>query len=204
MILSIFFICILTLYVFSFELSIPDFCQLKNRVMSSLLTMVGVPVHSVTSGTLCNPTDCSPPGSSVHGISQARVLEWVAISFFRGFSWPSDWTWVSGLGRQILYRWATKEAHWLWVTCIFWIWVLCQMCFAKISQIVDFLWDSFTVFWRGNVLNPDDIDFYKIRKKWLCTSVLGDGRGSLACCSPWGHKESDTTEQLNGTELPEL
>ena len=36
--------------------------------------------------TLCNPMDCSPPGSSVHGILQARILEWVAISFSRGYS----------------------------------------------------------------------------------------------------------------------
>ena len=41
--------------------------------------------HSVR---LCDPVDCSPPGSSVHGISQARILEWVAISFFRGSSQP--------------------------------------------------------------------------------------------------------------------
>ena len=39
--------------------------------------------------TLCNPTDCSLPGSSVHGISQARILEWVAISSSRGSSWPT-------------------------------------------------------------------------------------------------------------------
>ena len=39
--------------------------------------------------TLCDPMDCSPQGSSVHGISQARILEWVAISFSRGSSWPS-------------------------------------------------------------------------------------------------------------------
>ena len=42
----------------------------------------------------CDPTDYSLPGSSVHGIFQARILEWVAISFSRGFSWPRDWTWV--------------------------------------------------------------------------------------------------------------
>ena len=36
--------------------------------------------------------DCSPPGSSVHGILQARILEWVAISFPRASSWPKDWT----------------------------------------------------------------------------------------------------------------
>ena len=38
--------------------------------------------------TLCNPVDCSPPGSSIHGILQARILEWVAISFSRGSSNP--------------------------------------------------------------------------------------------------------------------
>ena len=46
--------------------------------------------------------DCSPPGSSVHGISQARILEWVAISFSRGSSRPRDGTYVSCIGRQML------------------------------------------------------------------------------------------------------
>ena len=43
----------------------------------------------------CDCMDCSLPGSSVHGISQARILEWGAISFSRASSWPRDWTWVS-------------------------------------------------------------------------------------------------------------
>ena len=47
--------------------------------------------------TLCDPMDCSPPGSSVHGISQATILEWVAISFSRGFSKPRDQTHISCL-----------------------------------------------------------------------------------------------------------
>ena len=42
--------------------------------------------------SLCNPIDCSPPGSSVHGILQARILKWVAIPFFRGSSRLGDWT----------------------------------------------------------------------------------------------------------------
>ena len=45
--------------------------------------------------TLCNAMDYGPPGSSVHGILQTRILEWVAIPFSRGSSWPRDWTWVS-------------------------------------------------------------------------------------------------------------
>ena len=45
--------------------------------------------------TLCNPMDCSSPGSSAHGILQVRILEWVVIPFSRGSSQPRDWTWVS-------------------------------------------------------------------------------------------------------------
>ena len=63
--------------------------------------------------TLWDPLDCSPPGSSVLGILQARLLEWVAISFSRGSSLPRDWpciSCVSCIGRRILYRWATWEA----------------------------------------------------------------------------------------------
>ena len=60
--------------------------------------------------TLCDPMDCSPPGSSVHGISQARILEWDAISFSNGYSRPRDWTQVSCIGRWILYYWAIREA----------------------------------------------------------------------------------------------
>ena len=48
--------------------------------------------------------DCSPPGSCVCGILQARILEWVAIPFSRGSFWPRDWTRDSCIGRQILYR----------------------------------------------------------------------------------------------------
>ena len=50
--------------------------------------------HSVTQSclTLCNPIDCSPPGSSFHGIFQAGIPEWVAISYSRGSSQPRDWT----------------------------------------------------------------------------------------------------------------
>ena len=52
--------------------------------------------------TLCNPMHYSPPGSSVHGISQARILEWVAISFSGGSSRPKDQTRISCTGRWVL------------------------------------------------------------------------------------------------------
>ena len=64
--------------------------------------------------TLCDPTDCSPPGSSVCGVPQARILEWVAILFSRGSFQPRDRTRVSCTVRQILYRVATRKALHLW------------------------------------------------------------------------------------------
>ena len=61
--------------------------------------------------TLCDPVDCSLPGSSVHGIFQARVLEWVAISFSWGSSRPRDWTQVSRTAGRHFTVWATREAQ---------------------------------------------------------------------------------------------
>ena len=61
--------------------------------------------------TLCDLMDWSPPGSSVHGISQARTLEWVAISFSRESSWPRDWIQVSDTAGRFFTIWATREAH---------------------------------------------------------------------------------------------
>ena len=63
--------------------------------------------------TLCDLMDCSPPGSSVHEIFQARILEWVSISSSRGPSRIRGWTHVSCvscIGKQILHHWATWKA----------------------------------------------------------------------------------------------
>ena len=59
--------------------------------------------------TLCNTMDCSLPGSSVHGIFQAIVLEWVVIFFSRGSSQPRGWTWVSHIVDRCFTIWATRE-----------------------------------------------------------------------------------------------
>ena len=61
--------------------------------------------------TLCNPMNHSPPGSPVHGVSQARTLEWVAMLSSRGSSQPRDQKCISCIGRWILYHWATGEAQ---------------------------------------------------------------------------------------------
>ena len=62
--------------------------------------------------TLSDSMDCSPPGSLVHGIFQAWILEWVAISYCRRSSRPRDWICVSCVSyiSRILYCWATREA----------------------------------------------------------------------------------------------
>ena len=60
--------------------------------------------------TLCHPMDCSLPGSSVHGIFQARILEWLAISFSRESSWPRDRTQVSSIADRRLTVWGTRES----------------------------------------------------------------------------------------------
>ena len=60
--------------------------------------------------TLCGPMDCSPPGSSVHGIFQIRILEWIAISFSTGSAWPWDWTCVSCITGGFFTCWAIRKA----------------------------------------------------------------------------------------------
>ena len=135
---------------------------------------------------LCNPIDCSLPGSSIHGIFQARVLEWVAISFSRGSSWPRDRPQVSRIAGRHFTVWATREEH-----------------IYKTQAILGFPGGSDG---KGSAYNAGELDLIpgsgKIpwRREWLCTPVFwpgeSDGQRSLAGYSPYGHKELDMTEQL--------
>ena len=75
------------------------FFQKYKQLLVKLLTRV----------QLYNLMDCHLPGSSVHGIFQARVLEWLAISFSRGSSQPGDRTWVSHIAGRRFTFWATKQ-----------------------------------------------------------------------------------------------
>ena len=77
--------------------------------------------------TLFDHMDCSLPGSSVHGIFQAIVLEWIAISFSRGSSRPRDWTQVSRIVDRRFTVWATREVHFWgshWQRSYFWVKIL--------------------------------------------------------------------------------
>ena len=72
-------------------------CQFPQGLVSYYLTYVyvSVCVYAQSHSTLCNPMDCSRPGSSVHGIFQARILEWVAISHYRESSQLRDLTCIT-------------------------------------------------------------------------------------------------------------
>ena len=91
--------------------------------------------------TLCNPMDCSPPGCSVHGIFQARVLEWIAIPFSRISSQPRDRTVVSCIAGRFFIIWTTTEAweHLLQVinllSSLGRMWVSCHPCFTVLGPV---------------------------------------------------------------------
>ena len=68
--------------------------------------------------TLRNPMYCSLPGSSVHGILQATILDWVAIPFSRGSSWPRNQTGVSCIADRFFTKWATREVHCTSITTV--------------------------------------------------------------------------------------
>ena len=84
--------------------------ETNSTSMPELLTLGGYCHILQLCPTLWDPTDCSTPGSSVHGILQARLLVWVAILFSRGSSWPRDWTEVSCVAGRFFTIWATREA----------------------------------------------------------------------------------------------
>ena len=85
------FILIVTLWG---SITIISILQMKLRLVLSVCVCLVDPSCS----TPCGPMYCSPPASSVHGIFQARMLEWVAVLYSRGFSWPRDQMHVSCKG----------------------------------------------------------------------------------------------------------
>ena len=107
-ILGLFSINIIPVFSFHRSLNVGEhLCSIKDH---------NVCVWSVTGLclTLRDSRDCSLPGSSVHGVFQARIMEWVAISFSRGSSCTKDWSWVSCIsciGGQVLYHCAAQEAQ---------------------------------------------------------------------------------------------
>ena len=80
-------------------------------IIASIIAVVVCYLVTKSCPTLCHPMNCSPPGSSVHGISQARILEWVAISFSRGSSRPRNQTFVSCLAGGLFTTESPGKPH---------------------------------------------------------------------------------------------
>ena len=85
--------------------------------------------------------DCSPPGSSAHGVLHARILEWVALHSSRGSSWPRDQThisYVSCIGKWVFYHWATREVHILSIITLSLSLVMFSwLCQFPVTRVID-------------------------------------------------------------------
>ena len=88
--------------------------------------------------TLCDPMDCTQPGSSVHGLLQARILEWVAISFSRGSSQPRDGTGVSCIAGRSFYVFVTLGVEW-YPSPLTWLQILRRIIGITFSLLL-FIW----------------------------------------------------------------
>ena len=148
--------------------------------------------------TLCDPMDCSSPGSSIHGIFQAIVLEWVAISFSGGSSRSRDQTQVSRIVDRHFTFWITKEVYqghqpWIFIgrsgaeaeATILW-------APDEKSQLIGKDPDAGKDYRQEEKKATEDemvgwhhrLNGHEFEK----TLGVGDGQGGLACCSSWGHK----------------
>ena len=144
--------------------------------------------------TLCNPKDYT-----VHGILQARILEWVAYPFSRGSSLPRDWTQVSFIAGGFFTSWASREA-------------LCSVskhysqgegngtplqysCLEEAGRLQSMGSLRVRHDWATSL---SLFTFMHWRRKWQPTPVFlpgeSQGLGSLVGCHLWGRTESDTTE----------
>ena len=149
----------------------------------------------------------SLPGSPVHGILQARILEWVAIPFSRGSSWPRDPTRLSHIAGRFFTIWATRKAP----IRIFIITLMIEMEKAMAPHSSTLAWKIPRTEEPGGLQSMGSLGvghdwatslslftFMHWRRKWQPTPVFlpgeSQGRGSLVGCSLWGCTKSDTTE----------
>ena len=168
--------------------------------------------------------DYSLPVSSVHVIFQARILEWVAISSSKGSSQPQDWTHISCIDKLILWAVVLEKTLESPLDCKeiqpvhpkgdhSWIFIgsIDAEAETPILWTPDakswLIWKDFDAGkdwrWEEKGMTEDEMVGWCHRlngHEFESTLGVGDGQGGLACCSPWGHKESDMTEWLNWTK----
>ena len=111
---------------------------------------------------ICNPTDWRPPGSSVHGIFQARIVEWVAIPSSRGSSWPRDRTWAFCI------------AGWFFTVCFARQSLFCGGCAWPLFLTAQALYESFEQQWSDWGRELLDQVIFPI---WITKSGFGGGGG---------------------------
>ena len=159
--------------------------------------------------TLCDPMDCSLSGSSVHGILQARILEWAAIPFSRGSSQSRDRTQVSRIAGGCFTIWATREDQYILLQYIHILSSKSEKAMAPYSSTL-----AWKIPWTeepGRLQSMRSLrfghdwatslslfTFMHWRRKWQPTPMFLPGESkeqrSLVGCRLWGHTESDTTE----------
>ena len=99
--------------------------------------------------------DCSPPGSSVHGILQARIVEWVVIFFSRGSSWPRDQTWVSCIAGRFCTIWATRNVKSLsWIRIFATPWTVAYQAPPSMGFSRQECWSTLPFSFPGDLPDP--------------------------------------------------
>ena len=177
-------------------LDIASYClhSMSNMLLFKASICVYVSVQSCP--TLCDPMDCSLPGSSVHRISQGRILEWVAISSSRVSSQPRDRihiSCVSCIGRQILYYCATWKA-------------LDKLRDEPKSASV-ILCPSFSSSNTGNYNHQRasvSLGCYKLQMWWAEISCMGSGPGHWSRYGVLCKLEKDTRSSIQSTWFSKL
>ena len=146
-------------------------------------------MHAQSCPTLWDPMDCSPPGSSVHGIIQARILERVAISYSTGSSQTRDRTCISCIfcsSKQVLYHCTTWEAH---ETPVMWALLLSPLCIESTEKFGNLLkshsWSMAELesrVWLQSSCSSLIFFLSIFKKNFISVAVLSL---SCGCCGSW-------------------
>ena len=132
--------------------------------------------------TLGSPMDCSPPGSSVHRILQARILEWVAIPFSRGSSRPRNWIGVSCIAGRYFTVWATRNHHELLVI-----------------EAEQWLWGTWLYIFFALLCNNGKFPSEDLKITTSASSMISSEVGTISPSWPCSGQLSSITEQMNGS-----
>ena len=151
----VFFFFLITVSLFLNTLFTYFFLVIRKFKLSISLCVCVLVSHSIVSDFVTPWTVCSPPGSSVCGILQARILEWVAISFSRGSSWSRNWTWVSHIAGRL---WETPQS--LYVP----LYLKLLSCRQQLRLV---LWFTLTVHFLIGILNCWHLKWLLILYGWV-------------------------------------